>query len=170
MEFKENVSDWYETQVVVETPNFEKDTYGNTWYSVKFTGDAGTHLWLAKEAPTEGKKYFGHFELTKSGKAYRFKKDTVPENELAPAEANDKQASYEENPDKQNSINRAVALNNAVALLAPAMALQTEITANTLSEVLNAADNFFTWLQNDVPEVQDEGAETVRRIFNEGDL
>lgn len=86
VEFELNKPGWYETQNVLET-DFDPDQYNNQWFSVKFTCDAGTHLWLAKEKPEEHKKYYGHFEKTKSGKAYRFKRDKVPEDEERPANA-----------------------------------------------------------------------------------
>ena len=35
-----NTSDWFTPISVKETPVFDKDKYGNTWYSVVFEGDA----------------------------------------------------------------------------------------------------------------------------------
>lgn len=145
MEIELNKPDWFEAQAVIETPNFDKDQYGNTWYSVKFTQDATTYLWLAKEEPEEGKKYYGHVEATKSGKALRFKKDMVPEDKPAPAEANDKQASYAADPEKQAAINRAVALNNAVAYHVGGHESESNNT------VITTAEEFYAWLQNEQP-------------------
>lgn len=75
---------WYETQNVAEIEDFDQDQYGNTWFNVKFVGDAGTHMMLAKEAPEEHKKYYGHFEPTKSGKRLRFKRDKEPDDQPRP--------------------------------------------------------------------------------------
>lgn len=153
MEIELNKPDWFETQVIVETEGFDKDQYGNTWYSVKFVGDASTFLWLAKDKPEEHKKYYGHIEATKSGKAFRFKKDSVPEGEVAPVQANDKQASYAENPDKQRSINRCNALNNAV--------LNNPLAKS--SEVIEVAEVFYAWLQNETPEASEELTDPLDR-------
>lgn len=79
--FELNKPDYFEVQNVTEIEDFDPDQYGNIWYNVKFTGDAGTHMWLAKEAPKETQKYYGHFEKTKSGKRLRFKRDTEPEED-----------------------------------------------------------------------------------------
>lgn len=78
-DFKPGTVGYYETQNVEEIEDFDQDQYGNTWYNVKFVGDADTFMWLAKNKPEEGKKYYGHLEPTKSGKRLRFKTDKVPE-------------------------------------------------------------------------------------------
>lgn len=80
-DFELNKPGWYTTQNVVVNDFLDDDQYGNTWYSVKFQGDAATYLWLAKDQPEEDKAYYGHLEKTKSGKAVRFKKDVIPDEE-----------------------------------------------------------------------------------------
>lgn len=77
--FKENESGYYEVKTIAEIEDFDPDQYGNIWYNVLFQGDAETFMWLAKNKPEEGKKYYGHLEKTKSGKRLRFKTDKVPE-------------------------------------------------------------------------------------------
>ena len=91
---------WYETQNVAEIEEFDQDEFGNTWFNVKFTEDAATHMWLAKEKPEEHKKYYGHFTPTKSGKRLRFKRDKVPEDEPRPDNA--------KNPKKSDAFLRDV--------------------------------------------------------------
>lgn len=76
---------WYEVQNVAEIEDFDPDQYNNIWYNVKFQDNAETFMWLAKERPVEGQKYYGHFEPTKSGKRLRFKRDKEPEDEEKPA-------------------------------------------------------------------------------------
>lgn len=83
-EFELNKPDWFETDFVLEA-GFDPDPHNNVWYSVKFKGDATEHLWLAKTKPEQNKSYYGHFELTKSGKKWRFKRDKEPEDEPKPS-------------------------------------------------------------------------------------
>lgn len=94
--FKENELGYYEVHNVAEIEDFDPDQYGNIWYNVKFTGDADTFMWLAKNKPEEGKKYYGHLEPTKSGKRLRFKTDKVPDDEPKPQGAAP-QPSYKDN-------------------------------------------------------------------------
>lgn len=70
---------WYTVKLVSEIDEFDPDQYGNKWFNVLFEGDAETFMWLAKNEPEEGKKYYGHMEPTKSGKRFRFKTDKQPE-------------------------------------------------------------------------------------------
>lgn len=65
--------------LLVDDTDFDPDAYGNRFYSVVFEGDAASHLWKAKEKPEVNKEYYGHFELSKSGKAQIFKRDKDPE-------------------------------------------------------------------------------------------
>lgn len=76
--FELNKPGHYEVDFVQET-GFDPDQYGNVWYSVKFAGDAEAHMWLAKNKPETGAKYYGHFEMTKSGKKLRFRVDKEPD-------------------------------------------------------------------------------------------
>ena len=78
--FELNKPDWYTPQNVAEIEEFDKDDYGNTWYAAVFEGDAETYLWLAKNQPEEGKKYYGHIEKTKRWKTLRFWTQKGPED------------------------------------------------------------------------------------------
>lgn len=78
--FKEYEPDYYEVELFEPIVDFDKDQYGNEWFNVKFVGDAETFMWLKKDPPVEGQKYYGHIEKTKSGKRLRFKTDKVPED------------------------------------------------------------------------------------------
>lgn len=158
--FKENVVEWYTPQVVLEVEDWDQDQYGNTWFSVKFEEDAGTHLWLAKNKPEEGKKYYGHFEKTKSGKALRFKTDKVPDDKPAPKEANEKQAVWGESPDKQAHISRSVALNNAVLFVK-----DNKTLPQVAGSVLTVAEEFLEWLN---PE-QTQEEKDISTLFSEKD-
>lgn len=156
--FELNKPGWYEVKHA--EPNeflnskLENDTYG-IYYSVAFQGDASTFLWQAKTAPESGKKYWGHIEQTKSGKSMRFKKDKEPEN--VPAQA----ASNFESVDKQDSINRAVALNNAVALYAGILEMN-DVDPKTEDLLLATADKFLTWLKNEPSETP--GRDKARKV------
>lgn len=88
--FELNKPEWFELKNCQEIDGFDKDDYGNTWYNVTFQGDAETFMWLAKEQPEEGKKYWGHIEFTKSGKRLRFKRDKEPEDNVRPVGATEK--------------------------------------------------------------------------------
>jgi hypothetical protein len=85
--FDLNTPGWFTSQVVAENDFLDDDQFGNKWFNVKFTGDAETFLWLAKEKPEEDKAYYGHLEKTKSGKAIRFKRDQVPDDVKSPTNA-----------------------------------------------------------------------------------
>lgn len=85
--FELNKTGWYTTQVVLPIEGFDPDQYGNIWYNVKFSDNAETIMWLAKEAPEENKKYYGHVEKTSSGKRLRFKRDKEPEDVERPSGA-----------------------------------------------------------------------------------
>src|SRR3990167_2321253 len=101
-----NKPDWYTPQNVAEIEEFDKDDYGNTWYAAVFEGDAETYLWLAKNQPEEGKKYYGHVEKTKSGKRLRFRTDKVPEDGPKP-EGVKKTLDYEPSTNARWSIGMA---------------------------------------------------------------
>lgn len=133
--FEENVPNWYTPKIVELIEAFEPDQYGNIWYSVVMEGDAETFMWLAKNEPEEGKKYYGHLEKTKSGKRLRFKTDKVPDNESVPKEAK----SNFESVEKQDSINKSVSLNNAV--------LYAQVNGDDVDTVLGNADIFLLWLK-----------------------
>jgi len=77
--FQEGAPGYYEVKNVAEIEGFDPDQYGNIWYNVIFQGDAETFMWLKKDPPVEGQKYYGHLEKTRSGKRLRFKTDKVPE-------------------------------------------------------------------------------------------
>lgn len=95
--FELNVPGWYEVELQAKNDwlNQKLDTqeYG-IWYTVKFAGDATEHLWQTKTDPVVGEKYWGHFEMTKSGKSTKFKKDKLPEGQSTGSPATD---SYQKN-------------------------------------------------------------------------
>lgn len=78
--FKPGEPGYYEVKIVTEIEDFDPDQYGNVWYNALFVGDAENYMWLAKNKPEVGNKYYGHLEPTKSGKRLRFKTDKVPED------------------------------------------------------------------------------------------
>lgn len=163
--FEEGKPNWYKVKTAVENDwlnqKLDNFNYGK-YYSVLFHGDAETYLWQTKEAPEVDKEYYGHMEPTKSGKGMRFKKDKVDSTGPVPVTANEKQASFVETPEKQNSINKAVALNNAVNLYASSGGLGIDI--------LKKADEFYAWLSNetvDEEEEESEGVKAVRAVFND---
>lgn len=151
-EFELGKPGWFEVQNV-EANDFlnqklTTDQYG-IWYSIKFTGDASTHLWQTKTAPVEGEKYWGTIELTKSGKTTKFhwdKQNTPPENR--PEKAHD--TSFKADPVKQDNIHRSVALEQAINFGATAK-LDVEAT-------LNVATRFYEWLTNKTASIDSENA------------
>lgn len=119
--FALNKTGWF-TVEIVEPNDFlndklENDMYG-IYYTVKFEGDASTHLWQAKKAPEVGEKVYGHIEMAKSGKSTKFKrakKEEIPQEEqttLAPTGANPRPADDYWN-DKDASIRAQWAIGQA---------------------------------------------------------
>lgn len=133
MEFNEKPQ-WYETEHIEEIDGFEPDQYGNVWYNAKFKGNAESCMWLAKNKPEENKKYYGHMELTKSGKRLRFKTDKVPEDEPKPANTSTKQPSQS----TDENIARSVALKAAVDFVDDKASVEY---------TLEVAGDFLTWLK-----------------------
>lgn len=91
------------------------DQYG-TWFTVVWTDDVEKVIWQTKTPPEVGKTYWGWLEKTTSGKSIKFKWDKLntPQGDMAgPTSVSKPQGGWTESPDKQDSINRAVALNNA---------------------------------------------------------
>lgn len=137
----------------------ENDRYG-IYYSVKFTGDASTHLWQAKAAPVPGEKVYGHIELAKSGKSTRFKKakkEDTPATDSAGAQPT---ATHQVPHDKtqQESIARSVALKAAVDF----------IKGENLGSdnVLRLADTFLIWLTNSGSSGRGEGSDPSPQATN----
>lgn len=140
--FELNVSDHYTVQNVAENEWLNQKlttTQYGIYYNVQFEGDAETYFLQAKTAPVVGDKLYGHIEQSKTGKSLRFKKDKLEEPQNAPYSP---VTGYAETPDKQNSIYKSVALNNAAILYA-----QSEDKSNVLSK----ADEFLDWLTSDKP-------------------
>lgn len=145
-DFELNKLGWFTVQNV--EPNaflndkLDNDTYG-IWYSVKFAGDANTHLWQAKTAPVEGEKYYGHIEKTKSGKATKFrraKKDDTP-HEAGSPKSTPTSKYHPKDDHTQESIARSVALKAAVDIIASGKGVHGET-------VFDIAEKFLAWLQN----------------------
>jgi len=68
----------------VEKSSIPDDNYGNQWYQIDVDGHNGPLLFLTSKAPEKGQTLYGHTELTKSGKAMRFKRDEKPEGYETP--------------------------------------------------------------------------------------
>ena len=122
---------------IIAVANRTKDwssTYGNfTTYSVQVQGN-GEPVAINKKAdsepPKEGDVIYG--DITDSEFGQKFKSAKKPFG----------QQGYQESPEKQASINRAVALNNAVNHLAA----QGQVGLADKA-VLDWADKFLAWLQ-----------------------
>lgn len=159
-DFELNKSDWYIPQNIAENEFLGTDDYGNTWYSVKFQGDAGTHLWLAKEMPEEGKAYFGHFEKTKSGKSLRFKRDKEEDAPSVP----DNARKYSKSPEDKEDIARAVALKAAVDLHA-----STSDEHKSGDAIIQTAEGFLAWLKGEKADVPEEAKLKEEYVVREPD-
>jgi len=70
----------YLVKHVEEVKDWDKDQYGNTWYTMKLAEHADNVLILAQNPPEVDKTIYGRLEPTKSGKAYRFRKEQLPED------------------------------------------------------------------------------------------
>lgn len=147
--FELNKPNWYTLKAV--KPNdflndkLTSDQYGK-WYSVAFEGDATAFLWQTKTPPVEGEKYWGYLEKTSSGKAVKFKwdKQNTPTNL-----PNGEPTVYTKNEiEKQNSINRAVALNNATVITAAHISVGDHHRLDGMKEL---ADEFYEWLKGTTP-------------------
>lgn len=124
-----------------------EDDFGNTWCDAIFAEYGEPVRWVLKE-PTgvhEGLKYYGHIEekTSKANKPYnRFYRDK-PEEHAAPSSVPSAGSSWVESPEKQASIQRSVALQQAVVLAGP---------LGNAEDVLVNADKFYAWLQHeDIP-------------------
>lgn len=118
-----------------------KDDHDNTWCDAIFAEYGEPVKWVLKEPLSirEGVKYFGHVEVktSKAGKPYnRFYRDKLPETAPATTGAG---STWVESPEKQESINRSVSLNNAV-LSALHLGLETP------AQVLDVANTYLAWL------------------------
>lgn len=135
-----------EYTISIFKPGDYQDTYGNYWCEVAFEGVSEPARWSMKEESVAkykpGVSVYGHLEeaTSKAGKAYnRFKVDQRPEGSQGPTGASKPQSGWTESPEKQQAINRAVALNNAVIFH------QNDVD-NLPKDVLNVADQFYAWL------------------------
>lgn len=161
--FEHNIPGWYEVQFsqVDDFRNKDKSEadlakFGHA-YAVKFVGDAGTYYWSKREKPEDGQKYWGYVEPSKSGKSMNFKwKAQDAPTSGVPAQA----SSNFETVDKQASINRSVALNNAVLLVAGRPELEQ-------GDVLTKADEFLGWLESREDKEDEPEEDYNRRTGNE---
>lgn len=110
-DFELNKAGWYEL-VAVEENTYLNDKLENTnygiWYTAGFQDNAETVLWQTKTPPEVGKKYWGWVENTKSGKALKFKWDKQNTPSSSEPSAVHPASSAYESPERQNSINRGV--------------------------------------------------------------
>jgi hypothetical protein len=137
-------------------PSDFKDNYGNSWCEVAFEGMSEPARWVVKD-PSRikvGDVVYGHIEdaTSRAGKPYnRFKIDQREDNQSSPQKAS---TGYSESPEKQDSIYRSVALNNAAVVYGGVSKL-------LIGEILQTADKFYLWLKNEsedpvITEVPDE--------------
>lgn len=134
-----------------------KDNFGNTWCEAVFEGVGEPVRWVLKDPSkiSVGDVVFGHIEeaISKAGKPYnRFKTDK--RDDYAPPK--DSKA-WVESDEKQKSIARSVALNNAVAFYSGKPDIK-------YTHVLETADKFLEWLTKSDDEKNVEG------VFNESDV
>lgn len=142
--FELNKLGWYTVQIV--TPNdflndkLENDNYG-IFYSVKFEGDADTHLWQAKTAPQSGERVYGHIEKTKSGKTTKFKR---AKKEDIPTEASRGQstspAKKEWQPRDDDAIRAQFAIKTAVMLVSGKEVVTVPAIENWAKEIYAMVD------------------------------
>jgi hypothetical protein len=117
-----------------------QDNYGNYWCDMALKG-FGEPVRIAVKDPTEfheGMSLYGVVEEkeSKAGKSYyRFKREKKEETSASSSPSNNW-----ESPERQDSINRSVALNNANILF--------QSTAADADEVLRIADKYYDWLKN----------------------
>jgi len=97
-----------------------------------------------KHEPKTGETLFGTLEEKTNAKGNVYMKFTAQKPPEATGQA--QSSNWHESPEKQQSINRAVALNNAV-LYAP-------IEKATVDQTLQVANVFYAWL-TDTAEVKD---------------
>lgn len=131
---------------------------GNEWtnsfgtfqsYTLSLEGH-GEPVGLNKKVPVTnepqvGDVLYGNIEVktTKTGMEYSsFKAEKRPEGELPPA---NQVSSWSENPERQDAINRSVALNNATSIY---HGTGGDITVDT-NDVTILADKFYAWLKGD---------------------
>ena len=98
-----------------------------------------------KQEPKVGDTLFGTLEEKTNGKGNVYMKFTAQKPPEATGQA--QSSNWHESPEKQQSINRAVALNNAVV---------TSGVTDDVAKVLEIAGAYFGWLTNEVKEVKEE--------------
>lgn len=131
-----------------------KDDYGNTWCSMSLEGFGEPVTIVLKDPSTVhvGSELYGRIEQAKKkngGEYWRFKKE---QKEEAPTQATE-QKGWHESPEKQESINKAVALNNAV--------IYAGIEKLTVADTLNVAEQFVKWLRTEKENTKHEIAEAM---------
>ncbi len=139
-----------------------KDNYQNTWCNAAFEGISEPVTWVLKDPSTvkEGEKYYGEIKVTtaKSGRNYlRFKRLEQPEGGAEPIKNIAKGSAYSEDPDKQTSIYRSVALNCAAAVF--------QGSGESASRILDLADAFDEWL-NKTPQKASEEPKSLKEQWN----
>ena len=160
---------WF-TPVIVDENQFINDKnspqdlakYGKT-YSVVFEGDAETYLWTTKTPPEIGKKYWGHLQET-SGRMWRFKTDKQEDGVSSHTVASNAPAGLyngQESNERQESIYRSVALNNAATVFQG-----TGVEKETVTEY---ADYFDEWLKNSGEQTVGESPEQTQNAPKEAE-
>jgi hypothetical protein len=91
-----------------------------------------------KQEPKEGETLYGTLEEKTNQKGNAYMKFTAVKPPEATGQA--QSSNWHESPEKQQSINRAVALNNAVV---------TSGVSDDIEKVLEIADAYFAWLTNE---------------------
>lgn len=95
-----------------------------------------------KASPEIGDVLYGVLEDTEFGKKFTAT-ERPPEAFGSPVGASKPSGGWTESPEKQQAINRAVALNNAVLLISSEEGTSNE---ETVVAVLKTADKFYEWL------------------------
>lgn len=143
------------------------DNYQNYWCDMALKG-ISEPVRIAVKDPTQfhdGMVLYGTIDhaKSKSNKPYlRFKRIEKKEESAPASLATDKAASgwSHENPERQDSINRSVALNDAALVYQG-----TGVAAESITEM---ADAFYAWLRGPVGAVNDVfGADTVHDVKDE---
>jgi hypothetical protein len=107
-----------------------------------------------KHEPKEGETLYGKLEEKTNQKGNVYMKFTAEKPPEASGQAQG--SNWHESPEKQESINRAVALNNAVVSIG---------VTETAEPVLELADRYFAWLtKSDKEKIEDVLGDTEKPI------
>jgi len=142
-----------------------QDNYGNYWCDMALEG-FGEPVRIAVKDPMEfstGMTLYGIIE-TKTSQAgkeyYRFKREK--KEEAASSEEPAKSAWQPESPERQDSINRSVSLNNAAVVF--------QGTGVEAEQVVAYADEFYAWLTRAKGDSMDTIAEVTGEPINLDDI